>query len=111
MAKGYGLHCPVAQTLDVIGERWTVMILRDLLVEGPRRFQDFIDAFDGIAPTTLSARLKSLEESGIIERRFYSDHPPRAEYLITVKGKKLGPVLMAMRKWGQEFGDGCSISS
>ena len=102
MAKKYGLKCPVARTLDVIGERWTPLILRDLLIIGPRRFQDFLDALEGVAPTTLSARLKSLEEDGIIERQFYSDHPPRAEYLLTDKGRKLGPVIKALRDWGKD---------
>ncbi|MEM6550134.1 MAG: helix-turn-helix domain-containing protein [Pseudomonadota bacterium] len=93
--------CPVARTIDLIGERWTILILRDLLTEGPRRFQDLRNALDGIGPTTLSARLKSLESKGMVERRLYSDHPPRAEYLLTEKGQSLGPVLAALRDWGR----------
>jgi DNA-binding HxlR family transcriptional regulator len=103
MAKGYDLTCPVARALAVIGEKWAVLVLRDLLIEGPRRFQDFQESMPGIAPTTLSARLKALEANGIIERRLYSDHPPRAEYLLTKKGKHLGPAIAAMRDWGRRY--------
>ena len=69
-----------------------MLILRDLLREGPCKFQDFERSLDGISPNTLSARLKQLEEHGIVERRFYEQHPPRAEYLLTDKGRQLGPV-------------------
>ncbi|MBX2856728.1 MAG: helix-turn-helix transcriptional regulator [Rhodobacteraceae bacterium] len=93
--------CPVARTIDVIGERWTILILRDLLLRGPHRFQDLQISLDGIGPTTLSARLKGLEAKGLVERQLYSEHPPRAEYLLTEKGKSLGPVLAALRDWGR----------
>ena len=92
--------CPVARTLAVIGERWTILILRDLLLSGPRRFQDFERSLAGISPNTLSARLKHLEEQGIVERRFYDQHPPRAEYMLTEKGRALAPVLNALRNFG-----------
>jgi len=103
MAKPYDLDCPVARTLDVIGERWTILILRDLFLEGPRRFQDFQESLEGIAPNTLSARLKVLEGEGVISRRLYSDHPPRLDYALTDKGRKLGPVLKALRTWGTQY--------
>jgi DNA-binding HxlR family transcriptional regulator len=79
------------------------VILRDLLVEGPQRFQDFQDKLPGIGPTTLSARLKTLESYGVVERLFYSDHPPRAEYILTEKGKALGPAIAALRDWGRAY--------
>jgi DNA-binding HxlR family transcriptional regulator len=101
MPKTYGLDCPVARTLDVIGDRWTILILRDLLLNRTRRFQDFSDALPGLTPSVLSGRLKELEEGGIIESRLYSDHPPRAEYLLTEKGRSLGPILKALRQWGE----------
>lgn len=94
-------HCPVARTLEIIGERWTILILRDLLRAGPRKFQDFERSLSGISPNTLSARLKTLEEDGIVARRFYEEHPPRAEYLLTNKGRALRPVLGALRDWGR----------
>lgn len=103
MAKSYEIgNCPVARTLDLIGERWTILILRDLLLQGPRRFQDFQDSLAGIAPNILSARLKDLEASGLVERKAYSHHPPRLEYHLTERGRSLGPVLRALRKWGEE---------
>jgi DNA-binding HxlR family transcriptional regulator len=100
--RSYGQKCPVARTLDLIGERWTALILRDLLRDGPRRYQDFQDSLAGIAPNTLSARLKGMEAAGLIERKLYSEHPPRLEYHLTEKGESLGPVLKALRTWGQQ---------
>ena len=101
MAKPYGLDCPVARTLDIIGDRWTILILRDLLLNRTRRFQDFCDALPGLTPSVLSARLKELEDGGVIERHSYSDHPPRSEYLLTNKGRTLAPVLRALKQWGE----------
>ena len=102
MARSYRQkNCPVARALDIIGERWTILLLRDLFLQGPRRFQDFQESLAGVAPNTLSARLKAMEEQDLIARRVYSDHPPRLEYQLTDKGKSLGPVLKALRKWGE----------
>ena len=102
MSSSYNRSCPVARTLEIIGDRWTILIIRDLLLKGPRKFIDFELSLQGISPNTLSARLKTLEETGLIERRFYEQHPPRAEYLLTAKGRELGPVLRALRDWGQK---------
>ena len=105
MAKSYRQKaCPVARTLDMIGERWTILLLRDLFLKGPRRFQDFQESLRGVGPNTLSARLKSLEANGLIVGRTYSEHPPRLEYCLTEKGKSLGPVLKALRVWGRRHG-------
>jgi DNA-binding HxlR family transcriptional regulator len=95
--------CPIARTLDIVGESWTILILRDLVLNGPRKFQDFERSLKGISPTTLSARLKRLEEAGIVERRFYAQHPPRAQYLLTDRGKDLRPVLRTLLEWGQRY--------
>ena len=101
MAKTYDIEdCPVARTLDLIGERWTILLLRDLLLHGPRRFQDFQSSLPGIAPNTLSARLKSMEDSGLVRRELYNERPPRLEYVLTDKGTSLGPIVKAMREWG-----------
>ena len=97
----YDMRCPIARTLDIVGERWTILILRDLVVGGPRKFHDFERSLAGISPNTLSARLKRLEDAGIVERRFYEQHPPRAEYLLTEKGNELRPVLRALLDWGR----------
>ena len=98
----YGRRCPVARTLGIIGERWTIMILRDLVRDGPRKFQDFERSLEGISPNTLSERLKTLEENGIVAQRFYEDHPPRAEYVLTEKGRELRPVIKELREWGEK---------
>ena len=100
MTQSYDLDCPLARTMDAIGERWSLLILRDLFLEGPRRFQDFVDSLESASPNTLSSRLKSMEAAGLIERHMYSQHPPRAEYRLTKKGAELGPVLKAIRAWG-----------
>lgn len=96
--------CPVSRTAMIMGSRWTSEILRELVDHGSRRFQDFQNALTGIAPNTLSNRLKMLEDQGVVERRFYETHPPRAEYLLTERGRKMRPILTAMRNWGREHG-------
>ncbi|MDB5814871.1 MAG: hypothetical protein JWM03_507 [Rhodocyclales bacterium] len=103
MPKSYDIaDCPVALTLDLIGERWTILLLRDLLLHGPRRFQDFQDSLPGVAPNTLSTRLKAMEDNGLVQRRLYNDRPPRLEYVLTDKGKSLGPIVRALREWGSK---------
>ena len=75
--------------------------MRDLLLDGPRRFSDLARTMVGSSPAILSNRLKRLEEAELIARRFYSQHPPRAEYLLTDAGKDLAPVLGALRQFGE----------
>jgi DNA-binding HxlR family transcriptional regulator len=104
MAASYGQKCPVARALDVIGERWSLLILRDLRRFGPLRFQDLEQKLPGLAPNTLSARLKALEAQGVIATRLYETHPPRYEYFLTDKGKALAPVLKALYAWGEQHG-------
>ena len=99
MRKIYGQRCPVAKTLDLVGDRWTLLLVRDLL-GGTRRFQDLEASLSGIAPNILSDRLKLMEEHRLVKRSFYSDHPPRAEYALTDKGKELGTVVGALAAWG-----------
>jgi len=99
MPKHYDQACPVAKTLEVVGDRWTLLMVRDLL-RGGRRFQDFQASLKGIAPTVLSDRLKLMEDHGLVTRHFYSDHPPRAEYTLTDKGQELGIIVGALAAWG-----------
>ena len=99
MPKEYGQTCPVARSLEFLGERWTLLIVRDLLM-GPRKFQDFSASLRGVAPAVLSHRLKVLEAHGIVSRRLYSEHPPRAEYALTDQGLELRPVVRALGIWG-----------
>jgi DNA-binding HxlR family transcriptional regulator len=106
MARSYRIEdCPVARTLDLIGERWTILLLRDLLQRGPRRFQDFQASLEGVAPNTLSARLKAMEDNGLVRRELYNERPPRLQYVLTDKGKSLGPIVRAMRDWGNKHLD------
>ncbi|MCA9826399.1 MAG: helix-turn-helix transcriptional regulator [Dehalococcoidia bacterium] len=93
--------CPVAAALDVVGDRWTLLIIRDLL-RGKSRFSEFRQSVEGITTTMLSDRLKRLEAEGIVDREFYSEHPPRAEYILTAKGHGLGLVVGALSSWGEE---------
>ena len=99
MPKRYNQACPVAKSLEVVGDRWTLLVVRDLLSR-PRRFQDFLGTLPGIAPNILSARLKLMEEHGLIVREFYSDRPPRAQYVLSEKGRELGMVVGALAAWG-----------
>jgi DNA-binding HxlR family transcriptional regulator len=99
MPKHYGQTCPVARSLEFLGERWTLLIVRDLLM-GAKKFQDFSASLSGVAPAVLSHRLKVLEQHGIVSRRLYSEHPPRAEYALTEQGLELRPVVRALGIWG-----------
>jgi len=90
--------CSVARTLEVIGERWTLLIMRDAFF-GVHRFDDFQQRL-GIARNVLATRLAHLCEEGLLERRPYSEHPHRFEYHLTDAGRDLGPVLLALIKWG-----------
>ena len=91
--------CSIADALDVVGERWSLLILRELGF-GVHRFQD-IQVNTGAPRETLALRLRKLEETGVIERRRYSEHPPRDEYVLTDAGRDLSPVLTALREWGE----------
>ena len=103
MAERYDVKCPVGRAMNAVGDRWTIMILRDLFTHEARRFHDLVDSLPGLSPNTLSARLKALQSRGIIERRFYNEHPPRAEYMLTPKGRDLGPVVLALKTWGNKY--------
>lgn len=93
----------INNALDIVGERWTLLILRDFFLHGNRRFQDLQESLSGVAPNMLSARLKHLEQQKIIERRQYSDSPPRFEYMLTNKGKDLGIVVKTLYNWGKKY--------
>jgi DNA-binding HxlR family transcriptional regulator len=93
---------PVARSLDLLGDCWTLLVVRDLL-RGRSRYSDILASLEGISPNLLSDRLKRLERHGVVERSFYSGHPPRAEYRLTEKGKALGPVIRAMFDWGTRY--------
>lgn len=94
-------RCPIARTLELVGDRWTLLVVRDLLYDGPRRYVDLQQSLLGISPRLLADRLKLLEEHGLVDRALYSDHPPRAEYSLTEKGRELEPVLRALVAFGK----------
>jgi len=103
MTKDQRENCPVHQAVDIVGDQWVLLILREFFLEGPRRFQDLQNVL-GVSPTTLSARLKRLEQAGLVERHQYSGNPPRSEYHLTESGTALAPVIEGLRNWGQRFG-------
>lgn len=96
-------NCPIRRATDVVSDQWSFLILREFFLEGPRRFADLQEVL-GLSPNTLSARLKKLEEAGVIDRRMYSKHPPRADYSLTETGQALGPVIEALYQWGSAHG-------
>ena len=94
-------HCSIAQALEIVGEWWTLLILRDSLL-GIRRFDDFVERL-GISRNVLSDRLDTLVGAGILERRPYDEARGRYDYLLTDKGRALWPVMTALRQWGDEW--------
>ncbi len=99
MTKPYNQVCSIARTLDIVGDRWTMLIVRDLFM-GRTRFNQFLETSPGLPSKLLSGRLKKLEEHGLIERVVYSQHPLRAEYQLTEEGRSLAPILDAIVSWG-----------
>jgi len=99
-------RCPVAAALQVVGDPWTLLILRDAFF-GVRRFDEWQSRL-GVARNVLAARLKTLVEQGVFETRLYSEHPPRKDYVLTQKGRDLAPVIVALKAWGDEhvYGEG-----
>ena len=91
--------CAVAATADVIGAKWTALLVHDLS-EGPRRFSQLEHSCHGISPRTLSERLRALEHEEIVARHSYPESPPRVEYELTDKGEALLPIIEEMRRFG-----------
>jgi len=99
-----GLDCSIAQTLEIVGDWWTLMILRDAF-QGVRRFEEFQRDL-GIARNVLTDRLTLLVDHGILDRRPYQTQPPRSEYRLTEKGLELYPVLISLMRWGDRWATG-----
>lgn len=95
-----GVPCVIGKALDIIGTKWTFLIVRDLLIEKTLRFSELLKAMDGISPKTLSIRLKELEDQGIVSRTVFPEVPPRVEYTITEKGKQLEPIFIELKRFG-----------
>lgn len=98
-SRSYGQYCAVAQALDAVGDRWTLLVIRELLA-GPKRYTDLRDGLPGISTDVLAARLRDLEDSGIVARRLLP--PPAASkvYELTEDGQELEPVVVALARWG-----------
>jgi DNA-binding HxlR family transcriptional regulator len=97
----YDTVCPIARSLAVLGDTWSILILRDAHA-GLTRFDQFRKNL-GIAPTILTRRLAALTEEGLLEKRLYSEHPPREEYVLTAAGRDFLPVLFAIGAWGRRY--------
>ncbi|MHB8470860.1 MAG: winged helix-turn-helix transcriptional regulator [Gaiellaceae bacterium] len=94
--------CAVAACAEIIGAKWTALLVHDLS-EGPRRFSQLERSCCGISPRTLAERLRALEQDGYVERRSYPESPPRVEYELTEKGESLLPIIDAMREFGHTW--------
>lgn len=104
MENNCNLSCPIARSLAVAGDSWSILILRDAHA-GLTRFDQFRKSL-GIAPTMLTRRLATLTEEGLLEKRRYSEHPPREEYLLTAAGHDFMPVLFMIGAWGRQHRGG-----
>lgn len=98
------MSCPIAQSLELVGEWWTPLILRDIIMGERTRFDDLQKSL-GIAPTVLTSRLNHLVDSGLLERTPYSEHPPRYDYVPTDAGRDFESVLMELYRWGEKWTD------
>ena len=92
-------NCPIAATLDRVGDKWSLLIIRDIGLLDKHRNKDFQDSTEGIPTNILANRLKKLTEEGLIEKRLYEERPPRYEYHLTPAGRSLLPVIGAMAEW------------
>lgn len=94
--------CPVETTLSLIGDKWKVLILRDLL-PGTKRFGELKKSIGGVSQKVLTAQLRDMEENGLVSRKVYPEVPPRVEYSLTELGRSLKSILDAMQDWGNEY--------
>ena len=102
-------NCPVSCTLDIVGDKWTLLVVRDLFL-GKRRYGEFAASPEAIPTNILADRLKRLGEHGIVRRRAYQNNPPRYEYELTKKGRDLGPIVMGLVRWGEKHVAGARAS-
>ncbi|OJJ14362.1 hypothetical protein BKI52_43570 [marine bacterium AO1-C] len=101
--------CPVSYALDFFGDKWTFLIIRDLMFEGKKFYKDFLNSKEGIATNILSDRLKRLEGIGVIESKVYEKLKTKKEYSLTQKGKDLVPVLVEVMAWSAKHHDGLAV--
>ena len=98
-------ECPVATTVQLIGNKWKLLIIRNLLA-GNQRFTDFVKTIPGISKKVLTDNLRALEDDGLVEREVFAEVPPRVEYSLTPLGETLRPILDAMFDWGANYKSG-----
>lgn len=103
MTRDYEQRCGLARGLDVLGERWTFLIVRELLF-GPKRFTDLLEGLPGVPPSLLSARLKEMQTTGIVSKRVLPPPAASTVYDLAPAGKELEPILLALARWGARFG-------
>lgn len=96
-------ECPVATTVRLIGNKWKLLILRNLVYHRKQRFTDFLRTIPGISKKSLTADLRALQEDGLIERQIFAEVPPRVEYALSELGQSLQPILDAMGDWGEAY--------
>lgn len=108
--KSYNHPCLIAQTLDVLGDRWTLLILRDLMA-GLHRYSDILESCSGMSPNVLADRLKKLEADGLVERHYERGLPPRVDYTLTEKGWAVRPILLSLLEWGVRYQTRFSVES
>lgn len=101
-AKAALSACPVETTLTLIGDKWKVLILRDLM-PGTKRFGELKKSVGNVSQKVLTAQLRAMEESGLVNRKVYAEVPPRVEYSLTELGKSLKPILDSMWAWGEDY--------
>ena len=94
-------NCPVERTVNLIGGKWTLLILRDLFT-GTKRFGELRTSLAGVSPKTLTDKLRELEGDGLVQRQIYPEVPPRVEYSLTPRGKSLQKIFDAMQEWGTQ---------
>ena len=95
-------NCPIACTLDILGDKWTLLIIRDILLQDKHLYNDFLHAGEGIPTNILADRLKKLQQSGLIIKQPYQHNPVRYRYLPTPMGRELTPILLAIIKWSNQ---------
>ncbi len=100
--------CPITCSLDLLGDKWTLLIIRDLFL-GKKRYQEFLASPEKIATNILADRLKRIEANGLVRQKIYQQNPTRYEYELTRKGEELKPVLEALIKWGRTYYPGTKV--
>ncbi len=101
--------CPVSSVLDILGDKWTILVVRDMLFLGKRLYKELVDSPENIPTNILADRLKRLEAAEVINKSPYQDKPVRYEYTLTERGEALRPLLIELAKWGNDYIPGTMV--